>query len=198
MRIFHLISSPRGEASISTKLSSAIVEKLIEANAGTVVTTRNLATEPFPHLGASHIASFFTPAQEYTSELAEAAKKSEDAIAKLMNTDVIVIGAPMYNFTIHTALKSWIDQIVRANKTFAFTENGSQGFVTGKRLYIGLSSGGIFTEGPFKAYDFAEPYLRFIFSFIGITDVTIYRAEGLNVPIIKETALQKAIDSIVI
>lgn len=198
MRIFHLISSPRGEASISTKLSSAIVEKLIQANAGTVVTTRNLATEPFPHLEESHIASFFTPAEQYTPELVDAAKKSEEAISQLMEMDVIVIGAPIYNFTIHTALKSWIDHIVRANKTFAFTENGAQGFVTGKKLYIGLSSGGIFTEGPFKPYDFAEPYLRFIFSFIGITDVTIYRAQGLNVPVIGETALQKAIDSIAI
>jgi FMN-dependent NADH-azoreductase len=198
MRILHLISSPRGEASISTKLSNAIVEKLIHANAGTVITTRNLTSEPFPHLEASNIASFFTPAQHYTPELAEAAKKSEEAIAQLMDSDVIVIGAPMYNFTIHTALKSWIDHIVRANKTFAFTENGSLGFVTGKKLYIGLSSGGIFTEGPFKPYDFAEPYLRFIFSFIGITDVTFYRAQGLNVPFIGEKALQKAIDSIAI
>ncbi|MBE9463818.1 FMN-dependent NADH-azoreductase [Dyadobacter subterraneus] len=198
MRIFHLISSPRGEASISTKLSSAIVEKLIQANVGSIVTTRNLSTEPFPNLEEVHIGSFFTPEEEFTPELAAAAKKSEDAIAQLLETDIIVIGAPMYNFTIHTALKSWIDHIVRANKTFAFTENGAQGFVTGKKLYIGLSSGGIFTEGPFKLYDFAEPYLRFIFGFIGITDVTIYRVQGLNVPIIKETALQQAIDSIVI
>ena len=198
MRILHLISSPRGEASISTKLSSAIVEKLTQANAGTVVTTRNLATEPFPQLEDLHIASFFTQEEKFTPELAAAAKKSEEAIAQLMEMDIIVIGAPMYNFTIHTALKSWIDHIVRANKTFAFTENGAQGFVTGKKLYIGLSSGGIFTEGPFKPYDFAEPYLRFIFSFIGITDITVYRAQGLNVPIIKETALQKAIDSIAI
>jgi len=198
MRIFHLISSPLGKASTSTKLSSAIVEKLIQANAGTVVTTRNLATEPFPQLEDLHIASFFTPAEKFTPELAAAAKKSEEAIAQLMETDVIVIGAPMYNFTIHTALKSWIDHIVRANKTFAFTETGAQGFVTGKKMYIGLSSGGVFTEGPFKPYDFAEPYLRFIFSFIGITDMTVYRAQGLNVPNIKETALQKAIDSIAI
>ena len=198
MRIFHLISSPRGEASTSTKLSSAIVEKLIQANAGTVVTTRNMATEPFPQLEDFHIASFFTPAEKFTPELAAAAKKSEEAIAQIMETDVIVIGAPMYNFTIHTALKSWIYHIVRANKTFAFTETGAQGFVTGKKMYIGLSSGGIFTEGPFKPYDFAEPYLRFIFGFIGITDITVYRAQGLNVPITKETALQKAIDSIAI
>ena len=198
MKIFHLTSSPRGEASISTKLSNAIVEKLIQANASSQVTTRNLATQPFPHLEASHITSFFTPAEQFTPELEEAAKNSEDAISQLMDTDVIVIGAPMYNFTIHTALKSWIDHIVRANKTFAFTENGAIGFVTGKKLYIGITSGGIFTEGPFKPYDFAEPYLRFIFSFIGITDITIYRAQGLNVPGIGETALQTAIDSIVI
>ncbi|MEO6282901.1 MAG: NAD(P)H-dependent oxidoreductase [Dyadobacter sp.] len=198
MKIFHLISSPRGEASVSTKLSNAIVEKLMQASIGSRITTRNLATQPFPQLKASHITSFFTPADQLTPELEEAARNSEEAIAQLMDSDVIVIGAPMYNFTIHTALKSWIDHIVRANKTFAFTENGAQGFITGKKMYIGISSGGVFTEGPFKPYDFAEPYLRFIFSFIGITDITIYRAQGLSVPGIGETALQKAIDSIVI
>lgn len=110
--------------------------------------------------------------------------------------DIIVIGAPLYNFTVHTALKAWIDHITRAGITFGYGESGPVGKVTGKKVYIAMSSGGVFSEGPGKANDFVAPYLKAFLGFLGMTDLTVFRAEGLKVPGVKEYALEKAIKSI--
>jgi len=198
MKILNLISSPRGEASVSIKLGNAIIEKLVAANPGSEVTMHNLVNHPFPHLEEAHINSFFTPAESYTPELAQAVKHSDQAIAQVMDADVIVIGAPMYNFTIHSSLKAWIDHVARAQKTFTYTENGPEGLVKGKKMYVAISSGGIYSEGDYKPYDFIEPYLRAVLGFLGMTDITVYRAEGLKVPGVGETALEKAIESIAV
>lgn len=196
MNILHLISSPRGEASFSIKLGNAIVEKLQAANPGSTLTTHNLVESPFPHLEEVHINSFFTPLESFTPDLAEAVKHSNEAIAELKAADVIVIGAPMYNFGIHSSLKAWIDHIARAGQTFSYSEKGPEGLVKNKKVYFAISSGGVYSEGPMKAYDFTESYLRSVLGFLGMTDVTVYRAEGLNVPDVKDVALDKAIESI--
>jgi FMN-dependent NADH-azoreductase len=198
MKILHLISSPRGAESISTKLGNAIADKLQAANPGSTIVTHNLATTPFPHLEEVQITSFFTPAEKQTPELAEAIKHSDEAIAELMDADAIVIDAPVYNFQIPSTLKTWIDHICRANKTFSYSENGPQGLVKGKKVYVAISSGGIYSDGPMKAYDFIEPYLRGLLGFLGMTDLTVYRAEGLKVPGVGEHALENAIDSIAV
>jgi FMN-dependent NADH-azoreductase len=197
MKILHLISSPRGEASFSTKLGNAIVEKLQAANPDHTLTIRNLAESPFPHLEEVHINSFFTPKENHTPEFTEAIKHSDEAIAQLKDADVLVIGVPLYNFGIPSTLKSWIDHIARAGQTFSYSENGPEGLVKNKKLYLAISSGGVYSEGPMKAYDFTESYLRSVLGFLGMTDVTVYRAEGLSIPDVKEVALDKAIESIV-
>jgi len=198
MKILHLISSPQGEASISIKLGNAIVEKLVQASPGSQVTVRNLTEQPYPHLQASHITSFFTPVEFFGPEHEEGARLSDEAIAQVLDTDIIVIGAPMYNYGIHTSLKSWIDQVVRVQRTVSFSSSGSQGLLKGKKVYLAITTGAVFTEGYYKAFDFIEPYLRAVLALIGITDVTVYRAEGLNIPGIKETAFEKAVASIAI
>jgi FMN-dependent NADH-azoreductase len=109
-----------------------------------------------------------------------------------------VIGAPLYNFTIHSALKAWIDHITRAGVTFGYGESGPIGLVTGKKVYVAMSSGGVYSEGPSTANDFVAPYLKAFLGFLGMKDVTVFRAEGLKVPGIKEHALEKAMDSIAI
>lgn len=129
MKILHLISSPRGNESYSIKLGNAIVEKLLTANPGSSVKTHDLVNKPFPHLEEAHLASFFTPAEQHTPELAEAIKHSDEALQELFEADVLVIGAPMYNFSIPSSLKAWIDHIVRAQKTFKYGENGPVGLV---------------------------------------------------------------------
>ena len=113
-----------------------------------------------------------------------------------MDADIIVIGAPLYNFSIHSSLKAWIDHIVRAGITFKYDENGANGLVTGKKVYVAFSSGGIYSEGPWKPFDFVEPYLKHILGFIGLTDITIFRVEGTNIPVVQDTALEKGISSI--
>lgn len=196
MKILHLISSPRGEASFSIKLGNAIVEKLQAANPGSSLVTHNLTDSPFPHLEEVHINSFFTPLENYTPELAEAVKHSNEAITELKNADAIVIGVPMYNFGIHSTLKAWLDHIARAGQTFSYSENGPEGLVKNKKVYLAISSGGVYSEGPMKVYDFTESYLRSVLGFLGMVDVSVFRAEGLNMPNLKDEALGKAVESI--
>ncbi|MDN3581013.1 FMN-dependent NADH-azoreductase [Mucilaginibacter flavus] len=196
MKILHLVSSPRGAASVSIQLGNAIVKKLQAAHPGSSVITRNLSQNPYPHLEDVHVQSFFTPAEKRSPELAEAIKNSDAAIAELKAVDVIVIGVPMYNFTIHSTLQAWINHIARANETFNYSGGTPEGLVKNKKVYLAIASGGIYSEGVMKAYDFTEPYLRTVLGFLGMTDITTYRAEGLKVPALQETALSKAVESI--
>jgi len=104
----------------------------------------------------------------------------------------------MYNFSIHSSLKAWIDHISRANVTFSYSEKGAEGLVKNKKVYLAISSGGIYSEGAMKPYDFTESYLRTLLGFLGMTDITVFRAEGLNIPNVKDQALEKAIESIAV
>lgn len=196
MKILHLISSSRGSASNSLQLGNAIVAKLQAENAGSTVVTHNLTATPFPHLEEVHLQSFFTPQEQLTPELAAAVRHSDAAIAELTASDVIVIGVPLYNFSIPSTLKTWIDHIARAGKTFSYGEKGPEGLIKGKKIYLAIASGGVYTEGPMQQFDFTERYLRAVLGFMGMTDVTVIRAEGLNMPNLKDTAMEKAIANI--
>jgi FMN-dependent NADH-azoreductase len=195
-KILHIISSPRGEASLSIKLGNAIIEKIKAEHPGSTVKESNLVTQPFPHLEEAHLASFFTPAENWTSENIAAIKHSEDAIQEILDTDIIVISAPLYNFSIPSNLKAWIDHIVRKEVTFKYDENGAEGLIKGKKVYIALSSGGIYSDGPMQPFNYAEPYLKFILAFIGLTDISVFRAEGSSIPGMQDTALEKGISAI--
>lgn len=197
-KILHVISSPRGEASLSIKLGNAIVEKIKEAYPGSTITESNLVSKQFPHLEEAHLTSFFTPAEQHTPENAAAIKHSYDAIQEISDADILVIGAPVYNFSIHSTLKAWIDHIVRAGVTFRYSENGPVGLIKDKKVYVAISSGGVYSSGDMKQLDFVEPYLKYMFGFIGLTDVTFFRVEGTAYPNLKDTALQTGIDSIVL
>ena len=196
MHILNVISSPRGDQSVSIKLADGIIEQLRAPNPGSTVTTRDLATHPFPHLEAAKLQSLFTPAPDRTPEQREAAKHSDDAIAEIMAADVIVIGAPLYNFSIPSVLKAWIDHLCRAGITFKYVDGKPQGLVTDKKVYVAMSSGGIYSEGPAAGYDFVAPYLKAVLGFLGMTDVTVVRAEGVSIPGVQEKALEKALDSV--
>lgn len=198
MKILHLISSPRGGASASIKLGNVITEQLKIKYPGSEVIIRDLTTDPLPHLSEEHLASFFTPADDRTKELVVAAQPSDTAIAQLMNADILVIGVPMYNFHIHSGLKAWIDHILRAGITFSYSAEGPQGLLKEKKAYLAIATGGIYSEGPQKKVDFIEPYLNNILNFIGISDITTYRAEGLAIPDAGAQALEKAIAGIAV
>lgn len=198
MKILHLISSPRQENSFSIKLGNTIVAQLQSKYPDSTVKTRDLTAQPFPHLEEVHITSFFTPEEARTEALVEAVKHSDEAIAELMEADVIVIGVPMYNFSIHSSLKSWIDHVIRRGATFRYDESGPEGLVKNKKLYLAIATGGVYSDGSRAGFDFTEPYLKSILGFIGITDVTTFRVEGLGLPELKDTALEKAISLVTV
>jgi FMN-dependent NADH-azoreductase len=195
-KILNIQSSPRGKASVTIQLADAIIGKLTAAYPGSTIETIDLARQTYPHLEEVHIASFFTPASQHTVSNKLAIRHSDETIRAVMDADILVIGAPMYNFSIPSQLKTWIDHVVRRGATFAYSEKGPEGLVKGKKVYIAIASGGIYSEGPMKNLDFTEPYLRGVLGFIGLTDITVFRAEGLSIPGVQEAALEKAMESI--
>lgn len=195
-KILNIVSSPRGGASYSIQLADAIIAKIKAAYPGSTVKTVDLTHQHFPHLEESHLTSYFTPAEKHTEKDRVAIRHSNEAIGDVREADILVIGAPMWNFSIPSALKAWIDHIVRRGATFNYTEKGPEGLIKGKKVYVALSSGGIYSDGPMKQMDHIEPYLRTILGFIGLTDITFIRVEGLSIPGVQETALEKAIDGI--
>ncbi len=197
-KILNVISSARGAASNSTQLVNAITEKITSQYPGSTVNLRDLVEHHYPHLEEAHLNAFHTPAENATPEDKEAVRHSDEAIEEIFEADIIVIGVPIYNFNIPSALKAWLDHLARAGKTFSYQTGRPEGLVKGKKVYLAIASGGVYSDGPMKAYDFAEPYLRAVLGFIGITDVTTFRVEGVNMPDLKETALQKAVESIVV
>jgi len=197
-KILHVISSPRNGASFSIKLGNAIIDKLQTAYPGSTVTEKNLVTSQFPHLEEAHLTSFFTPPESRSPESIEAVRHSDEAIRQIQEADILVIGAPLYNFGIHSSLKAWIDHIVRAGVTFRYDTGVPEGLVKGKQVYLAISSGAVYSEGPMQPYDFVLPYLKWMLGFIGMTDLTAFRIEGTNVPGLKDTAVEKGLNSVVL
>lgn len=195
-QILHLISSIQGNESYSIKLGKTIVEKIQDKYPGSTVEELNLVDTEIPHLNSDTLRAFFIPEDQLTQKDQESIAFSNQVVKQLLGADIIVIGAPLYNFTIPSSLKSWIDHITRAGITFGYGENGPVGKVTGKKVYVAMTSGGIYSEGPGKANDFVVPYLKSFLGFLGMTDLTAFRAEGLKVPVVKENAMKKAIESI--
>ncbi|MBW2962333.1 FMN-dependent NADH-azoreductase [Mesonia aestuariivivens] len=197
--ILHVLASPLGENSFSIKLGNEIVEKLTSKYPEAKVEEYNLIQKEFQHLDGEILGAFASATPE---ELNERQKKalalSQEAIQKIEEADILVVGAPLYNFGIHSLQKNWLDYVCRAGVTFRYTEDGPEGLMKGKKAYIAMSSGGVYSEGAMKEVDFVAPYLNTVFNFIGIEDVTTYRVEGVAIPELKETALEKAVEAAVI
>ncbi|MBT2559774.1 NAD(P)H-dependent oxidoreductase [Pedobacter sp. ISL-68] len=196
--ILHLKSSIQGVISYSIKLGDAIVEEIQNKYPGSTVEELNLVDVDIPHLKPEVLRTFFIQSDQLTEEEKASISLSDALVKQLLSADIIVIGAPLINFTIHSSLKAWIDHITRAGITFVYSENGPIGMVIGKKVYVAMSSGDIYSEGPGKANDFVAPYLKAFLGFLGMSDLTVFRAEGLKVPGVKDQAFNKAIESIVI
>lgn len=197
-KILKVISSVKGDQSQSTQLANAIVEKLLNSYPGSSVQTKDLSEQEYAHFNKLHLQAFYAPVENQTSEIGEVSRHSDEAIREIQEADFIVIGVAIYNLTITSTVKAWVDHIVRAGKTFTYEKGYPEGLLRDKRVYLAIASGGVYSDGPSKAYDFAEPYLRAILGIIGLVDVSVFRAEGLRVDGIKETAMQKGIESIVL
>jgi FMN-dependent NADH-azoreductase len=168
MKLLHIDASALGPYSVSRELTAAIVNQVRQEHPSAEVVYRDLSANPLPH---------WAPVVDAESD---AAKLGNDVLEEFLSADVIVLGAPMYNFTIPSQLKAWIDRISVAGKTFMYTESGSKGLAGGKRIVVASSRGGIYA-GAAAHLDFQEPYLRAVFDFIGITDLHFVRAEGVAV-----------------
>jgi FMN-dependent NADH-azoreductase len=173
--ILHIDSSINGDNSASRAISRSIVDQVKGANWGEELVYRDLAADPLPHLTLDAFAD-------------------SSALDEFLAADVVVIGAPMYNFTLPTQLKAWIDRIVIAGRSFRYTENGPEGLAGDKRVIIALARGGIYSEGsPAAALEHLETYLRGVFNFIGI-DPEFVVAEGINLgPEQRQSSLEVAI-----
>lgn len=168
MKLLHLDASALGSHSVSRGLTAAIVAELTGNNPGTEVIYHDLAANPLPH---------WTPVADASDP---AAVQGSQMIEEFLAADVVVIGAPMYNFSIPSQLKAWIDRVAVAGKSFRYTANGPEGLAGGKRMIIVSSRGGVYSQGPAQPMDFQEPYLRAVFGFLGVTDIEFVRAEGVN------------------
>ena len=178
MHILHIdCSATDGMDSHSRRLSAALVEKFKAANAGTTVTYRDVAKDRLPHVDMT-IRQAWSPEGEKDRDLSETAARSKAAVDQLKAADVLIIGAPMYNFSVPSTLKSWIDHVVIAGQTFRYGESGPVGLLTGK-AYLALSSGGIYSQGPFASNEHLATYLTAVLRFIGISEVEVVRAEGV-------------------
>lgn len=181
MQILHLDSSILGDASTSRSLTALVATHLL-ANAPTAkILYRDLVAEAIPHLDGP-IAAGFRPlaAQAETATVTAERARSEELVTELLASDVVVIGAPMYNFSVASQLKAWIDRIVQPGRTFKYTPTGPVGLAPGKRVVVVTTRGGFYTSGPLAPLDFQEPYLKATLGFMGITDVRFIRAEGLS------------------
>lgn len=176
LNVLEVQASARGEGSISRDLTADLIAAL-EARHGDLNVTRRDLAKGLPFIDEAWVAANFTPDEDRTSTHRQILSRSDDLVAELQAADVIVIGAPMYNFSVPAVLKAWIDMIARARLTFEYTENGPRGLLEGKKAYVVVPSGGVPVGSP---ADFATPYLRHALKFVGITDVEFIGAQGAD------------------
>ena len=176
MNILHIVSSSRGNASYSNRVASNVVDELVSRNPGATVTVRNVATDPLPHIDDDFLAATRTPQGPQTERQRVALAQSDALVDELFAADLVVIGAPMINFTIPTTLKAWIDNVARPGRTFSYSEAGPKGLVTGKQVVLVAAKGGVYAANP--ALDFQVPYLKGVLAFLGMTDVEVLDVEG--------------------
>ncbi|MDQ1408916.1 MAG: FMN-dependent NADH-azoreductase [Acidobacteriaceae bacterium] len=177
--LLKLDSSPMGQGSISRKLTAKFAESWLKTHPGGKIIERDLTTLNLPVLDGSWVGAAYTPESSRTAAQSKALAASDSLITDLEQANEYVFGVPMHNFSIPSTLKLWIDQVLRAGKTFSYDATGPKGLLTGKKATLLLASGGVYGEGSAHAsLDFVTPYLRTVLSFIGITDVTIIAAEG--------------------
>ncbi|SFB34263.1 FMN-dependent NADH-azoreductase [Collimonas sp. OK607] len=191
MKLLHIDSSILGDASASRQLTREVVATLQAADSDLELTYRDLSKDVTAHLSGATFVAKGTPAEKRNLSQKLEVELNEAILNEFMAADVIVLGAPMYNFTVPTQLKAWIDQISVAGVTFRYTEKGPEGLATGKRVVIVSTSGGKHAGSPTGVAH--EDYLKLVFGFLGITDIEVVRADGLAYsPEVKEASFAAA------
>lgn len=181
-RLLFVTSSVFGPESKSRQIGAEFVAAWGKAHAGTTVVERSLSAESMPHLTQEAIVAWSLPEEKRSPRQREIAAFADAIVAEVETAEVIVIAAPMYNFSIPSTLKAWIDHLARAGRTFRYTAAGPEGLLKGKKVFIVTGRGGIYSgESPARGLDFQEPYLRALLAFLGLNDVTFIHVEGLRV-----------------
>ena len=195
MKLLHVDSSILGDNSVSRAITAAIVETLKAGNPALTVVHRDLGAKPIPHLSGAYLAGQSADVK-HDQALQEDIALGGETLAEFLDADVVVIGAPMYNFAVPSQLKAWVDRILVAGKTFRYTASGAEGLVHGKRVVIAVSRGGMYEGTPAAAVEHQESWLKAVFGFIGLKDVEVIRAEGVAYgPEAREKSLKAALDA---
>lgn len=215
MHLLHIDSSISGAQSVSRQLTASIVARLKEADPSLTLTYRDLVAEPLPHLSegmwfaklvtlhqagllSGEIGNAIAVALTGGAQVDPSARSDlavcDAALEEFLAADVIVLGAPMYNFSVPSQLKAWIDAMAAPGKTFRYSEKGPVGLASAKKVIVASARGGVYSAGsPMAFMDYHEPFLSGFFRFIGVTDLTFVRAEGLSVgPEQRQAGLESA------
>jgi FMN-dependent NADH-azoreductase len=198
MKILHLDSSITGPNSVSRILTAEIVAAQVARHPGSEIIYHDLANEPVMHLSPAHLAAFQGGAVE-SEALGRDIALGAQYIDELIAADVLVIGVPMYNHGMPTQLKAWIDRVAVAGKTFRYTEKGPVGLLdASKKAFLATSSGGFYSgDSPAKAFEHTESHVRGVLGLMGITDVTVFRAEGIGLgPDARKRAIDDALGAV--
>ena len=195
MNLLHIDSSILGDYSVSRAISAAAVASLTAADPSITVVRRDLAAQDTPHLTGEIIAARMTDPAARTPDQARAAAEADAILDEFLAADIVVIGTPMYNFGIPSQLKAWIDHIAVGGKTFRYGPNGPEGLAGGKRIILASARGGFYgPESPVAALQHQESYLRGIFAFLGIPEIEVVSAEGINIsPEQRQASLEAAL-----
>ena len=193
MKLLQIDSSLLGEASASRHLTRSVVKRIQREQPELEVIYRDLDAAPLPHLTGADLAANRQPVDSLDAATRARAETNATVLREFLDADVVVVGAPMYNLGIPSVLKAWIDRISIAGVTFRYTQKGPEGLAGGKRVVIASTRGGLYADdSPIAAMDFQESYLRAVFAFLGVTDVQMVRAEGLNLGAEQRQAAIKA------
>lgn len=195
MKLLHIDSSVLGPHSVSRQVSAAIVDRLRQTTSGLEVVYRDLTSTPLGHLTGSHLAAAQGAAPE--AALQQDIAAGQAVLEEFLAADIVVLGAPMYNFTIPSQLKAWIDRILVAGKTFKYSAQGAEGLAGNKRVIIAVSRGGFYGPGsPAAVGEHLETYLRWVFGFIGVKHPEFISADGIQIgPEHREKALAGALQA---
>ena len=190
-KVLHVSASVNGENSNSRQIALKLIDRIKAADSSATVIERDTNEAVVSAITGETVGAYYTPAENRSEAQKKEIAASDKMVAEIMDADVLVIGAPMYNFSIPSTLKAWVDLIARVGVTFNYTENGPVGLVEGKKAYIVAATGGVPVNSP---ADFATPYLKQVLAFIGITDVEVVEASGFGVN--AEEAMAKAIANV--
>ncbi len=195
MNLLLIETSPNGEASASREVSRYLVQQL--EHEISQVTKRDLSVDPLPHITGDVVEAAFTASEKRSDRHRELLQQSDAVVDEVIAADVVIISTPMWNFSLPSVLKAWLDHLSRAGRTFSYSSSGPVGLLDAKKkVYFIISSGSRFSSGPFAAWDLATPFLKAVFGFMGVPSVEVIRVEGTNHQIGRDSAVQAAKDQI--